>query len=69
MSLNKGNLLELDVEKLFEERSVDYIIEIERLIDDEIEKKRGELRLMVGYVSVKSYFVLFLLYCFLQRPI
>lgn len=50
MSLNKGHLLEMDVEKLFEERSIDYIIEIERLIDEEIESKRGELRLMVGYV-------------------
>lgn len=59
MSLNKGNLLELDVEKLFEERSVDYIIEIERLIDEEIEKKRGELRLMVGYVFVKWFWDIF----------
>lgn len=50
MSLNKGQLLEIDLEKLFEERSIDYIIEIERLIDEEIERKRGELRLMVGYV-------------------
>lgn len=51
MSLNKGNLLELDTEKLFQERSIDYIIEIERLIDEEIERKRSELRVMVGYVS------------------
>lgn len=56
MSLNKGNLLDLDVEKLFEERSVDYIVEIERLIDEEIERKRGELRLMVGYVLIRSVF-------------
>lgn len=54
MSLNKRNLLEMDVEKLFEERSVDYIIEIERLIDEEIERKRSELRIMVGYVFRKQ---------------
>lgn len=65
MTLNKGSLLELDVEKLFEERSVDYIIEIERLIDEEIEKKRGELRLMVGYVSPKCDFVIYSYYIIL----
>lgn len=50
MSLNKVNLENLDIEKLFKERSIDYIIEIEGLIEDEVEKKRIELRLMVGYV-------------------
>lgn len=57
MPLNKANLLELDVEKLFEERSIDYIIEIERLIDEEIERKRSELRLMVGYVFQINFFI------------
>ncbi|KAJ8970816.1 hypothetical protein NQ317_007179 [Molorchus minor] len=36
---NKSKLLELDVDKLFEERSIDEIIEIEKILDAEIEKK------------------------------
>ncbi|XP_030754438.1 conserved oligomeric Golgi complex subunit 1 isoform X2 [Sitophilus oryzae] len=46
--MNKSNLTNLDVDKLFEESSVDNIIEIERLLDAEIEKKRNDLRSMVG---------------------
>ncbi|KAJ8962770.1 hypothetical protein NQ318_001169 [Aromia moschata] len=44
MFRNRGELLELDIDKLFEERSVDEIIEIEKILDAEIEKKRSELR-------------------------
>nr|XP_023021072.1 conserved oligomeric Golgi complex subunit 1 isoform X1 [Leptinotarsa decemlineata] len=47
MSRN-NNLLELDIDKLFEDRSVDEIIEIQKLLDLEIERKRNELRSMVG---------------------
>lgn len=46
------NLLELDVERLFEERKVEDIVEIAKLLDVEIEKKRVELRSMVGLVWV-----------------
>lgn len=44
------DLLELDVEKLFEERKVEEIVEFAKLLDVEIEKKRVELRSMVGLV-------------------
>ncbi|KAF7280737.1 hypothetical protein GWI33_005591 [Rhynchophorus ferrugineus] len=46
--MHKTNLTNLDVDKLFEERSIDDIIEIERLLDAEIERKRNDLRSMVG---------------------
>lgn len=42
------SLLDLDVDKLFETHSIDEIIEIEKLLDAEVEKKRVELRGMVG---------------------
>ncbi|XP_015836994.1 conserved oligomeric Golgi complex subunit 1 isoform X2 [Tribolium castaneum] len=42
------NLLELDVDKLFEEHKIEEIVEIEKLLDAEIERKRVELRSMVG---------------------
>ncbi|GJQ76325.1 hypothetical protein Trydic_g2048 [Trypoxylus dichotomus] len=48
MSKFNYNLLELDIDKLFEERNVSEIIELEKIIDAEIEKKRVELRCMVG---------------------
>lgn len=50
MAKRNLNLLELDVEKLFEERKIEEIIEIAKLLDAEIEKKRVELRSMVGLV-------------------
>lgn len=46
--MNRIELVNLDVNKLFEERSVDEIIEIEKLLDAEIDKKRNDLRSMVG---------------------
>lgn len=42
------DLLDLDVEKLFEEHNIEEIVEIEKLLEAEIEKKRTELRCMVG---------------------
>lgn len=48
--MNRTELVNLDVNKLFEERSVDEIIEIEKLLDAEIDKKRNDLRSMVGLV-------------------
>lgn len=44
------NLRELDVDKLFQENTIEDIIKLERVIENEIEKKRVELRMMVGYV-------------------
>ncbi|CAG9764767.1 unnamed protein product [Ceutorhynchus assimilis] len=46
--MNRSELTHLDVNKLFEERSIDEIIEIEKLLDAEIERKRNDLRSMVG---------------------
>ncbi|XP_018569113.1 conserved oligomeric Golgi complex subunit 1 [Anoplophora glabripennis] len=48
MPRTSKELLELDIDNLFEERSVDEIVEIEKLLDAEIERKRSELRSMVG---------------------
>ncbi|KAK9892275.1 hypothetical protein WA026_019082 [Henosepilachna vigintioctopunctata] len=48
MNKYKYNLLELDIGELFVEHKIDEILEIENLIDGEIEKKRTELRSMVG---------------------
>lgn len=48
--MNRTELINLDVNRLFEERSVDEIIEIEKLVDAEIDKKRNDLRSMVGLV-------------------
>ncbi|KAG5894614.1 hypothetical protein JTB14_026145 [Gonioctena quinquepunctata] len=42
-----NDLLNLDIDKLFQERSIDDIVGIQKLLDIEIEKKRNELR-MVG---------------------
>lgn len=52
MAKRSLNLLELDIEKLFEERKVEDIVEIAKLLDVEIEKKRVELRSMVGLVRM-----------------
>ncbi|CAH0551337.1 unnamed protein product [Brassicogethes aeneus] len=48
MSRINSNLLEIDVDKLFEDHGVDEIVEIQKLLDAEIERKRNELRSMVG---------------------
>jgi hypothetical protein len=50
MARNSYNLLELDVDRLFEDHKIEEIIEIEKLLDAEIERKRVELRSMVGCV-------------------
>lgn len=42
------DLLALNIDRLFEEHSINEVIEIEKLLDAEIEKKRVELRGMVG---------------------
>lgn len=52
MAKRTPNLLELDVEKLFEERKIEDIVEIAKHLDAEIEKKRVALRSMVGLVCV-----------------
>ncbi|XP_044746658.1 conserved oligomeric Golgi complex subunit 1 [Coccinella septempunctata] len=48
MNKFKQNLTDLDVKKLFVEHKIDEIVEIEKLLDAEIERKRTELRSMVG---------------------
>ncbi|KAK9679205.1 hypothetical protein QE152_g40204 [Popillia japonica] len=48
MAKTNYNLLNLEINKLFEERYISEIIELEKIIDAEIEKKRLELRCMVG---------------------
>ncbi|PSN54283.1 hypothetical protein C0J52_06981 [Blattella germanica] len=42
------NLLEIDTDKLFEEHTISEIIEIQKKLQAEIERKREELRTMVG---------------------
>lgn len=42
------NLKELDIDILFRENTIENIIKIQNVIDAEIEKKRSELRSMVG---------------------
>lgn len=41
------NLVE-DIDRLFREKTIEEIMEVERLLDAEIEHKRVELRSMVG---------------------
>lgn len=48
MARNNCKYLNLDVEKLFIEHNISEIIEIEKDIKVEIERKRSELRSMVG---------------------
>lgn len=48
MNKYKHNLIDLDVKKLFVEHKIDEIVEIEKILDAEIERKRTELRSMVG---------------------
>ncbi|VEN51670.1 unnamed protein product [Callosobruchus maculatus] len=49
MAKSNNNFIEsLDIDKLFQERSIDDIIELERRLDSEIEKKRNALRSTVG---------------------
>lgn len=48
MAKSQNNLLELDIEKLFEDRNIDEIVEIEKKLDAEIERQRKDLRSMVG---------------------
>ncbi|KAF5299103.1 hypothetical protein FQR65_LT09461 [Abscondita terminalis] len=48
MAHNNHNFNELDVDKLFEEHTISEILAIENLLDIEIERKRIELRGMVG---------------------
>lgn len=48
MNKYKHNLIDLDVKKLFVEHKIDEIVEIQKLLDAEIERKRTELRSMVG---------------------
>jgi len=46
--MHSQNVLELDPDVLFEERSIAEIEEIQKKIQDEVERKREELRTMVG---------------------
>lgn len=45
------NLLEIDIENLFVNHTIKEIQDVQKRIQAEIEKKRQELRCMVGYVS------------------
>ena len=42
------NLLEINADKLFEEHTISEIIDIQKKLQTEIERKREELRTMVG---------------------
>lgn len=60
------NLLEIDVDQLFINFTIKEIQDVDKKIQSEIEKKRQELRYMVGLVYViyifKFLFLLLLLY-------
>lgn len=55
------NLLEIDPDSIFVEYNVKDIQEIDKRIQIEIEKKRQELRCMVGLVIVTKLGVLYIL--------
>lgn len=42
------NMLDIDPDKIFEEKSIQEIETIQKKIQDEIERKKEELRTMVG---------------------
>lgn len=48
MAQLKYNLLQLNIDKIFEEHTIEEILEIEKLLTLEIERKRNDLRGMVG---------------------
>lgn len=45
-------MLDTDPDKIFEEKSIIEIEAIQKKIQDEIERKKEELRTMVGYVNL-----------------
>lgn len=56
-------MLEVDPDKIFEEKSISEIEALQKKIQDEAERKREELRTMVGWVNLpkekKNYYFLF----------
>jgi hypothetical protein len=46
------NLLDIDTDKLFEDHTISEILETQKKLQTEIERKREELRTMVGYVKL-----------------
>jgi hypothetical protein len=48
------NLLDINTDKLFEDHTVSEILETQKKLHTEIERKREELRTMVGYVKLFS---------------
>jgi hypothetical protein len=46
------NLLDINTDKLFEDHTISEIIETQKKLQTEIERKREELRTMVGYVKL-----------------
>ncbi len=50
----------LDIDSIFVKYTIDEIRDIEEKIKDDMERKKEELRSMVGYVHI-SYIVLFMI--------
>ncbi|CAG9837073.1 unnamed protein product [Diabrotica balteata] len=48
MTESKSDILDVDTETLFKEHNIDKIIEIKNTLDAEIERKRKDLRSMIG---------------------
>lgn len=46
------NLLEVDPDKLFKEHTISEIQEIQTKLQAEVERKREELKTMVGYALI-----------------
>lgn len=50
------NLLDIDPEKLFQSHYINDIDQVQKKLQYEIERKREELRAMVGYVLIILYY-------------
>lgn len=49
-------MLDTDPDKIFEEKTISEIEAIQKKIQDEIERKKEELRTMVGWVNLAIQF-------------
>lgn len=52
--MTTNNYLDLDINKLFQEHTIKEIEEIQKKIQLECDRKKIELRTLVGYVAVAS---------------
>ena len=53
--MSTANLINLDVDEMFEQHNVSEIENINRKVQAEIENKREELRTMVNYLDFSEF--------------